>query len=321
MPNTPHIPYLDTDIYRAAERRHDSLWITEQLQHPEALIAPLWQSQQFFQGINPAYLSVEEIRNVLSEDHHFIFLGLRGEQPFFALDLSHHEETIVQEITAIGEFAQLRTRVGELNAGDASFLLYARAIVHWHRQYQFCFKCSAPLENRHGGHVKQCTNPACKTETYPRSDPAVIVLVEHKPDDGSGPRCLLGRAARYPAKMYSTLAGFVEPGENLEAAVAREVWEESGVRVGNVVYQGSQPWPFPASLMVGFRAEARSTEITIDTEELEDARWWTIPEIEAAYGAGDLLLSGSDSIARFLIMSWLEENGWNNPKPVVYNGG
>jgi NAD+ diphosphatase len=157
--------------------------------------------------------------------------------------------------------------------------------------------------------VRVCT--ACGTESYPRTDPAVIMLV-HRPAAGGEPaRCLLARSPRFKPGMFSTLAGFVEPGESLEDAVARETLEETGVRVGRVVYHGSQPWPFPASLMIGFRAEASTTELTIDGEEIADARWFTAEELASFGEWGDedaaLRLPRRDSIARLLVDAWVAD--------------
>ena len=185
-------------------------------------------------------------------------------------------------------------------------LAYARAILHWHRQHRFCGVCGQPTRSEIAGHVRRCT--ACNVEHFPRTDPAVIMLVEH------GDRCLLARQSRWPPGMVSTLAGFVEPGESLEEAVTREVREESAIVVGDVRYMGSQPWPFPCSIMLGFRATAVSTEIHLDREELAHAQWFTREEIARfkeidfsrfeAPEPGNWMLPPHDSIARWLIDGW-----------------
>jgi len=177
-------------------------------------------------------------------------------------------------------------------------LAYARGILHWHRQTRFCGVCGSPTELREAGHLRVCTNPACAAHHFPRTDPAVIMLVSR------GDRCLLGRKSEWPDGMYSTLAGFVEPGESLENAVAREVMEETGVAISNIRYHSSQPWPFPASLMLGFYATAETEEINYDPAELEHARWFTRAEL-ADGGAGIRHRPRSDSIARRLIETWV----------------
>ncbi|MGK7295557.1 MAG: NAD(+) diphosphatase, partial [Candidatus Wenzhouxiangella sp. M2_3B_020] len=152
---------------------------------------------------------------------------------------------------------------------------------------------------------RRCSDPDCGRTAFPRTDPAIIVLVRHPTEA----KCLLGRASGWPAGVYSTLAGFVEPGESLEQTVRREVYEESGVEVGEVVYLASQPWPFPSSLMVGFHARARTTEIQRHDQELEDARWFTADELRSAGewdGDEPLCLPRRDSIARALIQAWLD---------------
>ena len=190
-------------------------------------------------------------------------------------------------------------------------MAYARGILHWHQHHRYCGQCGHPTENQHGGHMRLCLNPDCGRETFPRTDPAVIMLVEHTPSNGEPPKCLLGRHSAWPPGSYSTLAGFVEPVESLEEAVAREVFEEAGIRVANVRYQASQPWPFPSSLMLGFRAQAETTAIKLDPDELADARWFTAEEIRSFGEWGDdsasLRLPRKDSIARFLVESWLGE--------------
>ena len=155
---------------------------------------------------------------------------------------------------------------------EAALLAYARGLMYWHRRHRFCGVCGAATDSRGGGHVRRCRNADEPHEHFPRTDPAVIMLVTHDDLEGRGPAALLGRQSRWPDGMYSTLAGFVEPGESLEEAVAREVREETGVAVADVRYQASQPWPFPSSLMLGFRARAVTTGIDVDQRELQDAR-------------------------------------------------
>ena len=194
-------------------------------------------------------------------------------------------------------FTDLRAVAGALPGGDASILAHARGLMHWRGQHGFCGVCGGTCESRSAGHVMRCT--ACGTSHFPRTDPAVIMLVHR------GDNALLGHSHRFPnTAMYSTLAGFVEPGESLEEAVAREVHEESGVRVGRVYYHSSQPWPFPASIMLGFYAEALSEEVTIDPNELQDARWFSRAQIRDPQAHG-FALPRLDSIARRLIEDWM----------------
>lgn len=179
----------------------------------------------------------------------------------------------------------------------------ARSLVDWHARHQFCARCGAGTKLAKGGWQRNCTNDACKGEHFPRVDPVTIMLVEH-----SG-RLLLGRQPRFPPRRFSALAGFVEPGESIEEAVAREVHEEAGVRVSSVSYVASQPWPFPSSLMMGCYAVAEDDALTIDTTELEEADWFTREEVAAAMAGdenGRFLAPPPQAIAHHLLKWWLE---------------
>jgi NAD+ diphosphatase len=176
-------------------------------------------------------------------------------------------------------------------------------MAFWHARHRFCGVCGAPTESVDAGHRRRCTRPDCAADHFPRTDPAIIVLVH------AGDRCLLGRQARWTPGQYSTIAGFVEPGEALEDAVAREVREETGVLVHDVRYHSSQPWPFPASLMVGFTAAAATRDVHVDGTELEDARWFSRDDIRRGLASGALRLSSPASISYALIRDWMEEDG------------
>jgi len=194
------------------------------------------------------------------------------------------------------ELRELRPMAPLLQADAASLLAYSRALVLWRSRHRYCGVCGSPNLPARAGHVMRCSREGCAHETFPRLDPAIIVLVS----DASGERALLGRQASWPEGRYSTIAGFVEPGESLEDAVAREVEEETGVLVGDVEYVASQPWPFPSSLMLGFRAIARTDAISLRDGELEDARWFTRAEV----AAGTPKLPPTGSISSRLIDGW-----------------
>ena len=194
----------------------------------------------------------------------------------------------------------LRGAASGLPSLQAGLLAYGRALLHWQRHNRHCGRCGAPLSLLRAGH--QATCPACRSDFYPRTDPAVIVLVS------DGERILLGRQASWPPRRYSVLAGFVEPGEQLEETVEREVMEEAGLRVLHSHYVASQPWPFPSALMIGFTALAEPAEPTCG-DELEDARWFDVETLMAEIARGDLLLSPRISIARYLIDDWLRQRG------------
>lgn len=230
-------------------------------------------------------------------DSELVFLGLRDGKGCFA------------EVAAklIGSVAPANPRLwAAMSALDPEELATygaARSLVDWHARHRFCARCGAPTRLAKGGWQRNCTNDACKGEHFPRVDPVTIMLVEH-----SG-RLLLGRQQRFPPRRFSALAGFVEPGESIEEAVAREVLEEAGVRVTSVSYIASQPWPFPSSLMMGCHAVAADDALTIDTTELEEADWFTREEVAAAMAGGEggrFLAPPPQAIAHHLLKWWLE---------------
>lgn len=188
-----------------------------------------------------------------------------------------------------------------LPAFEAGLFAYARALTHWQARTRWCGRCGGALELRTAGHRAHCTNPDCALDHFPRTDPAVIVIVT------CGDACLLGRHASWAEGRYSTLAGFVEPGETLEDAVRREVLEESGVRVVDCDYHSSQPWPFPASLMLGFTARADDPALAIGPE-LADARWFRADELVRAIGSGEVTISPPLSVSYRLIEHWLRDD-------------
>ncbi len=221
-----------------------------------------------------------------------VFLGLRGSDAWFAA----RAEAVTVDAA---RWLDLRSAAAAWPAFEATAFAQARAVLHWQARHRHCGACGTALDYRRAGWLGWC--PRCELEHYPRTDPAVIVAIT----DGS--RLLLGRNPGWPAQRYSTLAGFVEPGESLEQTVTREVFEESGVRIRSCRYLASQPWPFPSSLMLGFIAEAEPDEPQVG-DELEDARWFTFDEVDAALRgaspAGGLLLSPSLSISRWLVEYW-----------------
>ncbi|MBN9510336.1 MAG: NAD(+) diphosphatase [Alphaproteobacteria bacterium] len=299
-------PYAGSPLDRASQRRDDEVWIGAALAASDALWAPVWRSRNLMQGVadgrpEAVFLTAEAASALRMAGGPWVFLGLHFEKPLFAVDASAADDPLPLLPPALGAFTDLRAVAGLLPPSDAAILAHARGMMHWRSRHRFCGVCGAPCEPVSAGNVLRCT--ACETSHFPRTDPAVIMLVV------AGDRALLGHAQRFPIRdMYSTLAGFVEPGESLEEAVAREVFEETGVRVAQVHYHSSQPWPFPASMMLGFYAEALTETIALDPNELEDARWFTRAEIRDCARHG-FSIPRSDSIARRLIEDWLDADG------------
>ena len=312
--------YTGGPLDRAGERRRDAAWLAELLNRPEAKIVPVWRDRSLVepgdgdtrQAPRAGWLVGDAAMTITQHASVQVFLGIWDDTPYFAVDLSHHEEEHLPGLVNGATFEDLR-QVGRLLADDeATILAYARGMLHWHRRQKFCSDCGSPTEPRDGGHVQACLNTDCGRSHFPRTDPAVIMPVTHTGADGVD-RCLLGWSTRWDFPMYSTLAGFVEPGESLEEAVAREVLEESGIRVEDVTYRGSQPWPFPASLMLGFRARGLNDDINVDPAEIREAKWFSREDLKdfgEFYGETDPnrpRLPRTDSISRRLINDWLEE--------------
>lgn len=295
--------YTGSPLDRAAERREDADWIHAQLARPETLYAPVWRSRSLMKGLEEGrpeavLLTGAAAEAVRMQDGPWAFLGLWQGRPVFAVDCSAAEDPLPLLPEGMGGFTDLRQVAGLLPPGEASVLAHARGLMHWRTRHRFCGACGAPCTPRSAGHVMACTG--CGAQHFPRTDPAVIMLVVR------GDHCLLGHSHRFPnTAMYSTLAGFVEPGESFEEAVRREVKEEAGVEVGDVAYHSSQPWPFPSSIMIGFHAEGLTEAIRIDPEELKDARWFSREQVRNHAALG-FSLPRVDSIARRLIEDWLE---------------
>jgi NAD+ diphosphatase len=295
--------YAGGRLDRAHWRRRDEAWLKERLAHPGSAVLPLWQGRPLIQGAEaptPALIAAAELSASLMEGD-WALLGVAGEQAVFALDLPAGEPE--PDLSRWGSFTELR-QVGPILAReDAALLAYARGLMLWHQRHRFCGACGAATRSAEAGHQRRCANEGCGLSHFPRTDPAVIMLVT------CGEKALLGRQKEWPPGMHSTLAGFVEPGESLEEAVAREVMEEVGVAVEEIRYHSSQPWPFPASIMLGFTARARSEALRIDPGEIESAAWFTRDELRAAPEDERLRLPRRDSIAYRLVRDWIEEDG------------
>lgn len=284
--------YLD----RASHLRDDADWFASALADGRSRVVPIWNSRNLVtdgDGSRAAFLSLNEIPAERRGLDDLILLGRAGDVSYFAYGI---EALDPPQLAAGTRFEDLRLIASLLPSGEAGLLAYARALISWRQRHAFCGTCGFKTVPAKGGHVLVCTNPACRHEHFPRLDPAIIVLVS------DGERALLGRQASWPPGRYSTIAGFVEPGESLEDAVAREVLEETGIEVDCIEYHSSQPWPFPSSLMLGFTAHAVNREIVRRDKELEDARWFTRDDVVA----GTPALPPSPSISYRLIEHWFD---------------
>ena len=294
---------LSLTLDRMAERRDDAAWVAAQAALPTARFLALdAEGRALLQAGRDAlrWLDPGE-RQQLCADAPTWLLGIAAGRPHFLLTPDDEAGFAALETALSARRASLRQAGLLLAADEAGLFAYAKGLAHWQRETRHCTHCGAPLAIVSAGHRMQCTHAACGRLQFPRTDAAVIMLVEH------AGACLLGRQASWPPGRWSTLAGFVEPGEALEDAVRREVMEESGVVVGAVRYHSSQPWPMPASLMVGFTAVARDPAIRLRDGELEAARWFTPQEIAQGIADGSFLPSPPLSVSYRLLADWLLE--------------
>ena len=306
------LTFAGSGLERAAELRGDTQKMAELLKSGQVL--PVWRGKPLVvDGVALGWVPSDHA--ALAHGGPPMFLGLDDDTPRFAVDISDWSPEAGAEAVEAGffdgstqfhpslpdshAFVELRGVMVQLSARDAELVATAKAVLHWHRSHRFCAVCGAQSEPINAGWQRAC--PACAAQHFPRTDPVVIMLIQR------GNSLLMGRSPGWPEGMYSCLAGFVEPGETIEAAVRREVLEETGVRVGDVRYVTSQPWPFPASLMMGFVGDAISETITIDPMELEAALWVTREEmLDVMAGQHPTILPArKGAIAYHLIANWL----------------
>jgi NAD+ diphosphatase len=301
----PHLGYTQSRIERAAERRPDDKAMAGFAADPRAgayVIGGELIVTRKSAPLNEPQFTMAEART-LAPATETIFLGLIEDLPRFgygidpkaAEALKSNDRYLVTDLRSIAV-------QGLVAPEHLPPIAEAKAVLHWHARHRFCPNCGAPTQVVHGGWRRDCAQ--CQAQHFPRTDPVVIMLAV------TGERCLLGRSPRFVPNMWSCLAGFVEPGESIEDAVHRETREEAGIRCGRVVYFASQPWPFPASLMIGCHAEALTTDIVVDREELEDARWFSKDEVVAMLmrkHPQDLTTPPPVAIAHHIVRAWVED--------------
>ncbi len=300
--------YSGVGLDRADHLRNDEAWLSARLEDSSTRFVAVWRSRNLVVpggAARPVWLEGAAAAALLERADSLTFLGLDAQRAYVAFDLSHLEMPEQEPaIVGRGEFQDLRAIGPVMARQEGALLAYARGLMHWHRRHRFCGACGSETESRRGGHLRACLDAACGLQHFPRTDPAVIMLVH------DGERCVLGRQKIWPPGMHSTLAGFVEPGESLEEAVAREIEEEVGLKLdlAEIAYQSSQPWPFPSSIMLGFHARAEAAALKPNFEEIESAAWYTRDQLRNSPEDESFRLPRRDSIAWRLIEDWLAEN-------------
>jgi len=303
MPSPPFIThaFAGNPLDRASDRRGDADWLARKAEAPGARALVLWKGNPLLKtGPELAFIDGAMASKLAETGEHLIFLGLDGEDAVFALEMEGEADPALGPLKGLGEFGEMRQAAQELPIPLTGLLSASRSLFEWRRRHRYCSACGHASDGIDGGWKRLC--PSCKTDHFPRTDPCVIMLPTF------GDRCLVGRQAAWVANRYSALAGFVEPGESIEEACAREVKEEAGLTVTAVRYRSSQPWPYPSNLMIGLVCEVSDDEARPDLTELESVRWLTRAEARALV---DGQLEGVTApppfaIAHSLIRNWAE---------------
>jgi NAD+ diphosphatase len=298
--------FAGNPLDRASERRPDTAWLVEKLDDPSSLAVALWNGQPLLEtgkdGVQQiAYLPAKMAEELSGGPERLLFMGLWKDVAVFALDMEGAADPAEGVLQGMGSFTDLRGVAMQLPVADAGILATAKAMFEWRRKHRHCANCGEVSIAADGGWKRVC--PACHAEHFPRTDPVVIMLPT------KGERCLMGRQAVWPKGMFSALAGFVEPGESIEEACARELMEEAALHTLSVRYHSTQPWPWPSSLMIGLIAEVENEDASPDQTELEEVRWFTRTEARALL-AGEiqgLWAPPALAIAHHLLKAWAEE--------------
>lgn len=293
---------------RAGDLRNDSSWMAAQREHPNAMALVMWEGRPFIEnhaeGERLVWLNMTHALDLVRDRD--LFLGLWKDNPVFAIEFEGSIDPVHGPVAGLGHFIEMREAGAVLSGPESAMAGTAKGLFDWRRRHGFCAACGKGTEQASGGWRRIC--PSCNTEHFPRVDPVTIMLPVY--NGGDEPRCLLGRQAQWPQGRHSALAGFMEPGESIEEACAREVKEEAGLTVTKTRYHSSQPWPFPAQLMIGLIAEVDSNDARPDQTELESVIWLTRTEARAVLEGShpDYKAPPPYAIANRLIREWAYES-------------
>ncbi|MBL8556887.1 MAG: NAD(+) diphosphatase [Phenylobacterium sp.] len=305
--------FAGNPLDRASDRRTDADWLAGQLASSDSLGLAIWNGKPLVEktaggkggegGVQIAYLPSKMVDELSGGPERLLFMGLWKDTAVFAVDMEGTSDPALGPLQGLGEFMDLRQIALRLPQTDAAILATAKQMFEWRRRHQYCASCGQPSEAMDGGWKRRC--PACEAEHFPRTDPVVIMLAVH------GDRCMVGRQEIWPKGMFSALAGFLEPGESIEEACARELAEEAGLKTVSVRYHSTQPWPYPSSLMIGLIAEVEDEDARPDQTELSEVRWFSREEARALVRGeyADTFCPQPMAIAHQLIKAWAFEEG------------
>jgi len=321
MQRNPNV-FANNPLDRAALKRGEEAWLAERLAEPTTLIVPFWQLKPMVLApadeTKPtaiAWLRPSVMTDLAQDDASPIFLGLQNDVAHFAVDVSHLDDPQNDgPLKGLGSFEDLRALAPKLVPEDAAILAQGKSLIDWHARHPFCAVCGGTTVMDDGGYKRTCE--VCGEEHFPRTDPVVIALVV------KGDQCVLGRGPEWPENFYSAVAGYLEPGESIEEAVAREVHEEIGIGITKVRYHSTQPWPYPSSLMIGCIAETEQENLTVDSQELAEAKWVSRDDLKAILkgeGKGDMFVPPAMAIAHQLMKNWVFEGADGKPDYSAYD--
>lgn len=299
--------FAGNPLNRASERRGDMAWLAEKISAPDSLAVAVWNGKPFVEntkegGVQIAYLPAKMAEELSGGAERMLFMGLWQETAVFAVDLEGGTDPADAALAGLGRFEELRGLALRLPPTDAAIMATAKQMFEWRRRHRHCSSCGEHTNVVDGGWKRAC--PACKVEHFPRTDPVVIMLAVHEG------RCMLGRQAAWPPKMFSALAGFLEPGETIEEACARELEEEAGLKTASVAYHSTQPWPYPSSLMIGLIAQVESDDAAPDQTELSEVKWFTKDEARDVLAGKhpEANAPAAMAIAHQLLKAWVEQD-------------
>ncbi len=303
--------FAGSPVNRMGNERRNRDWLRQKMDDPNTGFLPLWQLRALMmpgENLRISWCQKQEVMPFIMAGATVVFLGQINGIPHFTVDVSaSSDQKANAPLQDYGKWIDVRSAAASCSGPDAAILAQSRSMLDWHARHGFCSVCGQPSHLGEGGYSRKCTDDDCAAMHFPRTDPVTIMLVLDDEDN-----CLLGRQKFFAPNSYSALAGFMEPGETVEETVRREVFEEVGIRVGGVRYIFSQPWPFPSSLMMGCFAQAETSEIDLDPDELEEARWFTRPQIREMVGNWEdqskLRMPAPLAIAHQLAAAWLRGN-------------